>query len=162
MRHPSIRPAALTDLESLLALESHSFGSDRLSARSFRHFVRAPTVVLRVVEEGGSIPAYALMAFRKGSTLARLYSIAVAADARGRGLAGALLEDAEEIAAARGAQRLGLEVRDDNPAAIRLYERRGYAFKGLHRNYYEDGADARRYEKRLDRTAFRRPRQPEH
>lgn len=99
--------------------------------------------------------AYALTVFRRGSRVARVYSIAVAADARGRGLASALLADAERIGVARGAERVSLEVRGDNPAAIRLYERRGYVFKGIYPDYYEDGADARRYEKRLDGPAPR-------
>lgn len=159
MRTPSIRAATRTDLDCLMALESESFGSDRLTLRSFRHFLRAPTAALRVVDDGARIPAYALVVFRKGSTLARLYSVAVAEAARGRGLAGALLDDAERLAVGRGAERMGLEVRDDNPAAIRLYERRGYAFKGLQPDYYEDGADARRYEKPLDRMASGRSRQ---
>ena len=44
---------------------------------------------------------------------------------------------------------LRLEVRAANLAAIRLYERNGYRRFGIHREYYEDGADALRYEKRL-------------
>jgi ribosomal protein S18 acetylase RimI-like enzyme len=152
MRTPPIRAAAPTDLEGLLALEAESFGSDRLNARSFRHFLKTPTAACRVVEAAGVVVAYALTVFRKGSRVARVYSIAVAPGAQGRGLASALLADAERIGAARGADRVSLEVRGDNPAAIRLYERQGYAFKGIYPDYYEDGADARRYEKRLDRT----------
>jgi ribosomal protein S18 acetylase RimI-like enzyme len=161
MRTPIIRAAALTDLDSLLALEADSFGSDRLSARSFRHFLKAPTAACRVGEAGGHVVAYALTMFRKGSRVARIYSIAVAEEARGRGLAAALLADAERIGVARGAERISLEVRGDNPAAIRLYERHGYAFKGIYPDYYEDGADARRYEKRLDRTSQPRSGQAE-
>ena len=37
----------------------------------------------------------------------------------------------------------------DNPAAQRLYERKGYRRFGLKSGYYEDGADALRYEKAL-------------
>jgi ribosomal-protein-alanine N-acetyltransferase len=161
MRTPQIRAAAPTDLAALLALEVESFGSDRLSARSFRHFVRAPTAACRVVEAGGRVVGYALTVFRKGSRVARIYSVAVASDAQGRGIASALLADAERIGAERGAERISLEVRGDNPAAIRLYERLGYAFRGIQRDYYEDGADARRYEKRLDRSVTGGPGQAE-
>jgi ribosomal-protein-alanine N-acetyltransferase len=42
-----------------------------------------------------------------------------------------------------------LEVRQDNSAAIRLYERLGYRRFAARQGYYEDGEDAWRYEKKL-------------
>ncbi len=151
MNTPAIRDATGSDVERLLALEELSFGSDRISRRSFRHFLRAPTARLRLAGSEGTLDGYYLMLFRAGSTVGRLYSIAVAAEARGRGIATALLMDAATEALARGADRISLEVREDNSAAIRLYESLGYAERARIGGYYEDGADARRYEKRLDR-----------
>ena len=159
MRTPSIRAATLTDVDRLLALETASFASDCLSSRSFRYFVGSPTAALRVIREGAGIVGYYLLLFRARSSVARLYSIAVDARYRGRGLAAALLADAERAARSRGRSRLGLEVREDNGAAIRLYQRLGYVLKGRHADYYEDGAGARRYEKRLDRPARDRSRE---
>ncbi len=149
MRPPSIRAATLSDVDRLLELESVAFGSDRLSRRSFVRLVGAASAACRVVVEGGAVLGYALLLFRAGSRVARLYSLAVDAGHRGRGLAAALLADAERLARRRGCARLRLEVRADNPAAIRLYERTGYAFHALTAGYYADGAAARRYEKRL-------------
>ena len=83
------------------------------------------------------------------STLARLYSIATAPAARGRGLGATLLAAAEDAARARNCRALRLEVRVDNTAAIALYERAGYRRIGRYREYYEDGEDAWRYEKAL-------------
>jgi ribosomal-protein-alanine N-acetyltransferase len=45
---------------------------------------------------------------------------------------------------AAGAQRLVLEVRPDNAAAIRLYERVGFTPRVLLSNFYAPGLDARR------------------
>jgi hypothetical protein len=42
-----------------------------------------------------------------------------------------------------------LEVHHSNRAAIARYRKSGYAECGRHHNYYEDGADALRFEKRL-------------
>jgi ribosomal protein S18 acetylase RimI-like enzyme len=42
-----------------------------------------------------------------------------------------------------------LEVRQDNPGAIGLYEKQGYRRFGAIAGFYEDGADAWRYEKEL-------------
>ena len=95
------------------------------------------------------------MLTRAGSTVARLYSIAVAAAARGQGIGERLLADAERQARRAGAAVLRLEVRPDNAGAIRLYVRRGYARIGTYRDYYADGADALRFEKTLRRAAQR-------
>jgi len=149
MRSPTVRAASSSDIDRLLELESAAFGSDRLSRRSFTRLLRAASAACRVIAEGRAVLGYALLLFRAGSRVARLYSLALDAGHRGRGLATALLADAERLARRRGCDRLRLEVRVDNPAAVRLYERSGYAFRGLVEGYYADGAAARRYEKRL-------------
>ena len=91
----------------------------------------------------------ALLFFRRGSALARLYSLATATAARGRGIGKALLQAAEAEARRRGAARLRLEVRRDNAAAVQLYEKHGYHRIAELAAYYDDGADAWRYEKSL-------------
>jgi ribosomal protein S18 acetylase RimI-like enzyme len=48
---------------------------------------------------------------------------------------------------------LRLEVRADNVAAIRLYERHGYRRIGRLAAYYDDGADGWRYEQPLANRA---------
>ena len=101
----------------------------------------------------GSVPGLlvgaAVLFFRRGTRVARLYSIAVAADRRGSGLGMALLAVAEQAARRRGSTCMRLEVRTDNLAARHLYERFGYRDFGVRRRYYEDGCDARRYQKAL-------------
>ncbi len=57
----------------------------------------------------------------------RLRAILVAPNRRRRGLGSLLLADAEQFAVSRGASKLTLTVLSTNPAAIRFYERHGYA-----------------------------------
>jgi ribosomal protein S18 acetylase RimI-like enzyme len=143
-----IRPAIRADLDELVALEQATFTSDRLSPRQYARHLAGDALVL-AARAGGALVGSALVFFRRGSTAARLYSIAVARAARGTGLGAALLGAAERGARRRGADRLRLEVRSDNRVAIALYEARGYRRFGRHAAYYEDGTDALRYEKRL-------------
>lgn len=86
---------------------------------------------------------------RTGSSVARLYSIAVAPSARGQGVAGRLLDDAAERARNDGAAVLRLETRADNHAAQRLFQHHGFMTLGRKVAYYEDGADALRFQKSL-------------
>lgn len=147
MSGPEIRDATIADLEALLALEREAFPGDRLSRRSFRRLLRAPSARLRVAGRGHALHGYALVLFRANADVARLYSIAVAPAARGAGIGGRLLVDAERQAAARGSRTLRLEVRTDNAGALTLYRRRGYVPVGRVAAYYEDGRDALRFEK---------------
>jgi ribosomal-protein-alanine N-acetyltransferase len=144
----SVRAARADDLGALLALEAQ-FPGDRLSPRQMRAHVANPRARLRVLRIGAAVAGYALIFLRSGSDIARLYSIAVDPDWRGHGLGVRLLRDVEREARRAGAQRLRLEVRVDNSAAIGLYEGHGYRPIARIDAYYEDGAAARRYEKRL-------------
>lgn len=144
-----IRRATLADLDALVALEQASFTTDHLSRRQYRHHLRSATAIVLAVVEAGDLLGKAVVFVRRDSVIARLYSIAIAGAARGRGFAATLLSAAERAARKQGARCMRLEVRQDNAAAIRLYERLGYRRFGARARYYEDGADAWRYEKTL-------------
>jgi ribosomal protein S18 acetylase RimI-like enzyme len=144
-----IRAAQPGDIAALCRLETAVFPGDRIAPASFRRLLSRPSAELRVATAGGDLLGYALLLFRKGTSVARLYSIAVAAEARGRGVGRRLMEDAARIARARGSLSLRLEVRRDNSAAIGLYEGLGYRVFGRHAGYYDDGMDALRMECRL-------------
>ena len=146
-----IRPATLADLDALVALERRAFTTDHLSRRQYRHHLASASACVLAAADASGLLGKAVVLFRKGSDIARLYSIAVADAARGRGLGEALAYAVERAARTRGCARLRLEVRQDNAGAIRLYERMGYRRFGAYAGFYEDGADAWRYEKNLRR-----------
>lgn len=143
---PRLRAARAGDLPALLALEAR-FPGDRLSPRQFRHHLANPRARLRVLADGPVVRGYHLVLMRAGSRWARLYSIAVDPAARGRGLGRRLLADAERQARAAGRRGLRLEVRQDNAAAIALYESAGYRRVAALPAYYADGAPGWRYAK---------------
>ena len=144
-----VRRARDADLPRLVALENAVFATDRMSARQWRHHVSNPNADVLVAERGGTMAGAAVVFFHSDHRIARLYSIAVAPEARGAGIGDTLLAAAERKARTRGRERFRLEVRTDNAAARRLYERRGYRAFGTKSRYYEDGCDAVRYEKTL-------------
>lgn len=143
------RKATLDDLDALMDLEQRCFTSDRMSRRSFKHQLQQDSNLLMVATKSEQVLAYILIFLRQGTSLARLYSIAVSPDAHGMGVGRGLLTQAEEIAAEQGRMFMRLEVRKDNKAAITLYERMGYRQFGLYTDYYEDHADALRFQKRI-------------
>lgn len=146
-----VRRAELSDLDDLVALEDATFDSDRMSRAQYRRHLDSESArVLVASANHRRFLGTAVVFFRKGSRVARLYSLASRPEARGKGVGSALLAGVERAARRRGCRELRLEVRTDNADAIRLYERLGYRRFARIDGYYEDGADAWRYARPLD------------
>ena len=149
-----IRLARLDDLDALVALENATFSTDRAERRAIRHAIRSPSMSVLVAlleEEDGTnvLIGAATLERRRNSRNARLSSIAVSSSRTGLGLGGRLMQAVEDEARRHGCTRLRLEVRADNGAGLRLYERRGYTRFDVREDYYEDGMEAWRYERPL-------------
>lgn len=144
-----IRNACIADIPALVSLEHRCFDIDRLSARNFRHLLTRGKASLFVCEEGQQLPAYALVLYHRATSIARLYSLAVAPDARGKGFASQLIERCEADALEHGVVSMRLEVHVDNSKAIALYQKLGYREFAVFPDYYEDHAAALRMEKAL-------------
>jgi len=144
-----IRRSKLADLDALWELENSVFATDRMSRRSLRRLLASPSAVTMVAQAEGAIIGVAIVLFRANSRVARLYSLAVAAKYTGRGIASALLENAEGIAKWRRCRFLRLEVHEGNHSAIKVYRRAGYHEFGKYDHYYQDHGHALRLEKRI-------------
>jgi ribosomal-protein-alanine acetyltransferase len=136
-----IRVAGPEDLDAVMAIERASFPSDAWSEAAMRDTFS--TADAFVVEEGAEVVGYAAVLAPQGSGDADVLTIAVGEQHRGAGLGAALLERMLDTASARGAVRVFLEVRADNPVAQHLYETRGFRVVGRRPRYYQpDGVDA--------------------
>lgn len=144
-----LRPASSRDITGLLALENDVFATDRISARSFRDFLRSESAHILLAEMDGRIRGYAIVLFRRNTSVARIYSIAVSTEARGCRIGERLMLALENMARERDALFMRLEVRPDNDAALTLYRRLGYRAFGRILDYYGDHSDAIRFEKSL-------------
>jgi ribosomal protein S18 acetylase RimI-like enzyme len=144
-----IRPATAEDIDALVEIENRCFETDRLSRRSFRHMITKAHAALLLDEADCVVRGYVLVLFNAGTSLARMYSIAVHPAQRSQGIGRQLMVAAEQAALAQDCVTLRLEVRVDNASSIALYETMGYRRFGFYDDYYEDHMDALRYEKRL-------------
>ena len=147
---PAIRRATRADVDALLALEEATFDSDRMSRAQYRRHLDSDSASVLVASTNHRrFLGTAVVFYRKGSTVARLYSLASRPEARGNGVGSAMLAAVERGARRRGCHELRLEVRVDNIVAMRLYERLGYRRFARIEGFYEDGSDAWRYAKSL-------------
>ena len=144
-----IRTATLDDVAQLLRLENACFETDRLSRRQFRYMLTRANAVVLVDAGEETLRGYVLILFSRGTSMARLYSIAVDPNARGGGVARSLVLAAEAESRERDCAYLRLEVRKDNTASLGLFHAMGYRKFDEREDYYEDHMDAWRFEKSL-------------
>jgi ElaA protein len=98
---------------------------------------------LHLVAVDGAVLGTCRMLVEPGGT-AKFGRLCVRADARGRGIAAALLDTAEQEARAAGAIRIGMHAQTD---ALGLYERAGYTPYGD--RFDEEGIEHLGMEKHL-------------
>lgn len=142
-----ISRATLKDMPALVALENSAFLGDKLNRHRFKYFINSEHAELWCM--GQEVMAYALVLYHRGTSLARLYSIAVSPAQRGKGYAKQLLTWAERHAVQRGVLFMRLEVRQDNQEALLLYQKQGYRIIKALNDYYEDHGAGWRLEKHL-------------
>ena len=122
-------------LPQVAALEKICFPADPWSEELFRAALDNPNTSILLAEgEDGALLGYAVLSVILDE--GNLDNIAVAPEARRRGVADALLDvltgfGRENLAA------LMLEVRASNVAAIALYKKHGFAAVGQRKNYYD-------------------------
>ncbi|GEN25675.1 hypothetical protein HCU01_36240 [Halomonas cupida] len=93
--------------------------------------------------EEGRLLGYAMLALQPFD--AELEAILVASEARRQGIAGRLLDRVVTAARDQQLERLLLEVRAGNQAAIALYRAAGFQLDGVRKGYYPPGPAAGAY-----------------
>lgn len=144
-----IRQASIEDWKALCELEEIGFSKDRFSPEQWRYLLIRAHATTFVVEADHRLCGAAILLWRKGCAIARLYSIVVDPDCRGQGLGKRLFETCQSVAAQHGCKRIHLEVRADNHSAIEFYEDRGFQVVESLSGYYEDGMNGLRLVKYL-------------
>ena len=144
-----VRRVRKEDLSGMVELENRSFKFDLFTRKQYRYLIAKANSTAFVLTVGKVISGSAIVLWRKNSTKAHLYTIAVDPALQGRGLGKRLLEVCLKEARRRGCDRFSLEVRADNKRAIALYKMAGYEITGRVAKYYEDDCDALQMEKQL-------------
>jgi ribosomal-protein-alanine N-acetyltransferase len=134
-----MRPIRWTDIEDLVALERELFPDDAWTAPTWWAELAARPRRDYVVEESPDGTTVGYAGVDLGGEVADVMTMAVAPGAQRRGLGGRLLEELVARAEGDGAAYLMLEVRDDNVAARKLYETRGFELLSTRRRYYQPG-----------------------
>ena len=142
---PKVVVADESCMDAIIDLETRSFlPTDRFARSTWRHLLgtarRRGSAVTLVARDGAFVIGALNTLLRRDGHTARLYSLAVDPQQRGRGIGGLLIRQlAEHLSPAITV--LSLEVRSDNLAARALYERLGFTLYENLPGYYLDGGD---------------------
>ena len=128
----TLRLAEAADADALHALHGLAFDAP-WPAAEIERLMRIMGGFALLAEES-ALQGFVLV--RTVADEAEILTLAVAPAFRRQGVGRALVEAAAQQASQRGARRFFLEVAEDNPAAIALYEETGFQAVGLRRAYY--------------------------
>lgn len=154
---PLISPAVKEDLDQIMTIEAENFGPDAFLRSQFLRALKNERAVFLTAafEKGGKreVAGYALGFVRLvGRAPNRrlsgvLYSIAVAKKAQGMSIGKTLLAEFHRMMKAKKCAKIYLQVKTDNTAAIKMYEKFGYKKVSIIENYYKDSSPAFKYVK---------------
>lgn len=136
----SIRRMAPEDLDQVAAIEVATFPAPWPKEALEHELLRNPFCSSFVTEADGEVVAYAYVWVIYDQ--AHLINIAVGESHRGVGAGEGLLVHVLRHVKSQGAQRIHLEVREGNEAAITLYRKHGFEILGRGDSYYADGEAA--------------------
>lgn len=136
----NIRPMTIEDIDAVHLIEASSFPKTSWTKEAFLREVGVNKFARYfVMEKNSEIIGYCGLWLILDQS--QITTIAVREDQRGHGLGHMLLKYIKDFSA-ESTKTLSLEVNIDNDAAKRLYEKEGFGYGGIRKDYYGPGEDA--------------------
>ena len=129
-----------TNVEGIAELEKENF-SDGWSLKSLKEEINNPDACYYAVRDDEKNLVVAAAGMIVSIDTADIMNVSVKEEYRRKGLASNLLEALFEEGKKRGVKDFTLEVRENNHAARKLYEKKGFVFEGIRPNFYSNPAE---------------------
>ena len=144
----TLRSYSPQDFETLYAIDHACYEpAIAYSLRELRNYLRFPGANCVVAEAESKIIGFCLTEHE--DDWGYIVTMDVLSKFRRKGVATALLREAERSLAAAGVREVALETATDNGTAIAFWQKHGYQSVGLREGYYPGGRDAFSMIKRL-------------
>ena len=157
------RRATPEDLEELFKIERECFKDEAFTRQQLAYFLNSPLFLNVIAEVDGEVAGFIVGVVESHGSLplGHIYSIDVSKRYRRMGVATRLLGEIERLFAERGVRFSYLEVRVDNTAARKLYEKCGYEEVEILQDYYKLGVHGVRLRKDLKASKASKLREEE-
>ncbi|RLI20141.1 ribosomal-protein-alanine N-acetyltransferase [Candidatus Bathyarchaeota archaeon] len=147
-----IEQASITDLQILYKIERECFFSEAFSMEEILFLIKNPNSISLVAKISGQIAGFVIgLVYDAGKEkIGHVFTLDVAKKYRRKGVAMKLMKELELKFKEKGAKECFLEVRIDNNAARKLYEKLGYEEIACLKDYYGSGVHGIKLKKVLN------------
>lgn len=127
-------------LDRLYEIERECFEKEAFTKQQIAYLLTDYNSISLVAKVNGKIIGFIIgkIHIERKSAIGHILTIDVLPTHRRKGIAQRLLEEIEKIFREKGIKVCHLEVREDNVAALSLYQKSGYRKIGKLENYYEN------------------------
>lgn len=132
-----IRKATLDDLNNIHNIECKCFKYDIITLDEFSSLIESQKNLFLTYQIGSKIAGYGIIKPLNQFQM-HVYALAILPSFHGKGIAKALMKALERHAIAKGYKQLYLEVKNDNKAAIALYESLDFVIFEVKERFYDD------------------------
>jgi ribosomal-protein-alanine N-acetyltransferase len=134
----TIEDASIRHLDRLYEIEIECFDREAFTKQQIAHLLIDYNSVSLVAKVNGEIVGFiiGMIYLERNSLTGHILTIDISLIHRRKGIAQKLLQEIEKIFKEKGVKACRLEVREDNIAALRLYQKFGYKKVAKLKNYY--------------------------
>jgi ribosomal-protein-alanine acetyltransferase len=135
-----IEDVSISNLGKLYEIEKQCFEQEAFTKQQLAYLLTDYNAIGLAARLNGEIAGFAIarVDIRRNEQFGHIVTVDVAPAYRRKGIAQKLLHEVETILRERGIKECRLEVREDNVAALNLYQKLGYKKVGNLEKYYGD------------------------
>ncbi|MGD0406159.1 MAG: ribosomal protein S18-alanine N-acetyltransferase [Candidatus Bathyarchaeia archaeon] len=133
-----IETASLKQLDRFFEIEEQCFDQEAFTKRQIAYLLTDYNTIALVAKADSDIAGFVIAQeeIENNILYGHIITINVASTYRRKGIATKLLKEIEDIFKQKGITECHLEVREDNKAALKLYQNSGYQKIGRLEKYY--------------------------
>jgi ribosomal-protein-alanine acetyltransferase len=136
----TIESASIRHLDKLHEIETECFDKEAFTKQQIASLLTDYNSISLIAKINSEIVGFiiGMIYYERNAPVGHILTIDVAPAYRLHGIAQKLLREIEKIFKEKGSRACRLEVREDNVAALRLYQKFGYKKIAKLKNYYEN------------------------
>jgi ribosomal-protein-alanine acetyltransferase len=133
-----IETASIKLLDKLYEIEEQCFDQEAFTKRQIAYLLTNYNTITLVAKANNDIAGFIItqVEIENNTLFGHIITINVASACRRKGIASKMLQEMEIILKQKGLRECHLEVREDNSAAIKLYQNSGYQKISRLEKYY--------------------------
>ena len=132
-----IETATIQLLDKLYQIEEQCFEEEAFTKRQISYLLTDYNTIALTAKSNNDIAGFIIAQIEmEEKEYGHIITLNVASDFRRKGVATRLIHEIEGLLKQRGINECHLEVREDNHAALKLYQKRGYQTIGKLERYY--------------------------